>query len=505
MACHGDGLTAMSGLGFAPWQAAVLGGSGSSPSEPVPDLPATGLISEWRFAEGSGDSVNDEVGANDINLTTPTNPNATWTAYGLATALGLIQTPSVAGVRTVAVLARIGRGETAGFLLSGGNAGSGSGIQGDSVTTTYAINIGGGQGIAPLKSTAAGLSAVRVNRGGFQLFFCEFASAGASVLGFGGRHSTTTSRCTDFEIMWAAAWSGQLTSQNRLDAYGYARNLAKLRSKPIDYRDCSTKYDCILLLGQSNADGRAPIASLSAPDQARTTPNSVIMPANAVGTAAATYPPAGLVLGTNQQKTAPATNFGPEMGAAWSHEDGLHPRKLAFSKTAVGSTWLVASASGLSSAATTWNTAELANGGLFWGAMRNWWDIEQHSLINGIGPRLRAIWWMQGEQDATDATLVASGAYQANLQSLYDTIVQYTAAAALPIVVGRIRDQDPTMNATAAADVRTAQAAFVTANSGVATLIDTDSFALLVDAVHYNAVGMKSLGQAFYAATSLAD
>lgn len=484
------------------WKAAPLLGA----AEVIPALPATGLISEWRFAEGSGNSVNDEVGVNDINLVLPTNPNFTWQAYGISLAAGLIQTPSLTNVRTVAMLCRVPRNEVSGFMLSGGNGGSGSGLLGDNFSpSTYTFHIGCGQGVAPMRQVqTSGRAVQRVNRGGFLLIICEFTSASSSAIGFGGRHSTTTSRCTGYEIMWAAAWNGQLTDQNRSDMYGYVRNLAKLRSKPIDYLDCSTRYDCTLSLGQSNDDGRAPIASLSGPDQARTMPNTRIMPAGGAAGASVIYPPATLVLGTNQQQTQPLVNFGPEIGAAWAHEDGAHPRIMTISKTAVGSTWLVASSSGLSTAGTTWNAGESQSSGLFWSAMKNWWDVEQEALNAGIGPRLRAVWYMQGEQDATDATLVASGAYQANLQAMYDAIKLYTASPSLPIIIGRIRDQDPLMNATAAAQVRAAQAAFVAANPGLATLIDTDTFPLLPDLVHYNAVGQPMLGAAFYAATSLA-
>lgn len=480
-------------------------GGGSAPIV-VPPLPATGLISEWRFAEGSGTTVADSVGANTINLNLPTTPNFTWQPYGVSLAAGLIQTPSLTSVRTVAMLCRVVRGEVSGFMLSGGSGGSGTGLLGDNFApSTYTFYIGCGQGVAPMRQVqTSGKAISRVNRGGWMLIICEFTSASSSPIGFGGRHSTTTSRCTQYEIMWGAAWTGQLTSQDRSDMYGYVRNLAKLRSKPIDYRDCATTYDCVLLLGQSNADGRAPKSLLSAPDQARTTPDVRIMPAGGSSGATVVYPPATLVLGTNQQQTLPAVNFGPEMGAAWSHEDGSHPRVLTFSKTATGSTWLVASSSGLSTSPTSWNANEVQTSGMLWSALKNWWDVEQEALNNGVGPRLRGLWWMQGEQDATDATLVASGAYQANLQALYDAVVLHTAAAALPIAVGRIRNQDPLMDATAAAAVRAAQAAFVAANPSVATLLDTDSYALQADNVHYTAAGQKSLGQAFYSATSLA-
>lgn len=478
----------------------ALGGGGGA--APVPPLPASGLISEWRFAEGSGNSVNDEVGANDINLALPTTPNFTWQPYGISLAAGLIQTPAITSCRTVAFLYRVGRGEAAGFEFSGGTAGSSDGAQGAYASATYTWLVGSGQGVAPLRKRSNGTFADRINRGGFILLFCEFNAAASNPFGFGGRYGLTSSRCADFEIMWAAAWSGQLTDQNRSDAYGYVRNLAKLRGKPIDWRDCSTFRNVVALWGQSNADGRAPISGLSGADQARTTPaNSFILSASGSLGNSLIYPPASLTMGTNQQQTLPATDFGPEMGAAWLREDGGGATGLMFSKTAVGSTYLSPTSAGVATSGTSWNTAEPVESSLFQNALRNWYDLEQYYLSLGIGPRLRGLWWMQGEQDATNTT--ASAGYQASLQSLYDQAKLYTAVTGLQAVVARIRDQDPTFNPTAVAQVRAAQAAFVAANSGFATLIDTDSLALLGDLVHYNAAGMKSLGQAFYNATVL--
>ena len=92
-------------------------------------------------------------------------------------------------------------------------------------------------------------------------------------------------------------------------------------------------------------------------------------------------------------------------------------------------------------------------------------------LLAGLGAKLVGFCFMQGENDATDAT--AAAAYQTNLQS-YEAIVTYTGFPDLPVVIGRITTGDA--GETESATVRAAQAAFVAANPGVATLIDTDSF-----------------------------
>ena len=213
-------------------------------------------------------------------------------------------------------------------------------------------------------------------------------------------------------------------------------------------------------------------------------------------------------MGRNQLVTGSAnvaTQFGPEMGAAWAHEDAdtTRLRALAISKTAIGSTYLAPSSVGVPVVpSNSWTPDELHHAGLLWAALRNWWDMEQALLARGIGPRLRALWWMQGEQDATGTAYSAT--YQANLQALWDAVkanAGYPTGQGLKAVIARICTGDPSMIYNA--DVRTAQAAFVTANSTEAALIDTDSYPRAADLVHYAAAGQKSLGAAFYAQTPL--
>ena len=147
----------------------------------------------------------------------------------------------------------------------------------------------------------------------------------------------------------------------------------------------------------------------------------------------------------------------------------------------------------------TWHPIEVATSSLYHNALTDFFDNEQRLLLDGIGPRLKALFWMQGEQDATSATAAPdSVTYQGYLQSLYDDVKTYTGESALPMAVARIRQEDPSMNATAKAAVRAGQADFVAANSSTCTLIDTDSFALKADNVHYNGAGATALGYAFY-------
>ena len=52
-------------------------------------VPQTNILAEWRFEEGSGNTVADSSGnGNDIDLTLPTDPNATWNGRGILLASG---------------------------------------------------------------------------------------------------------------------------------------------------------------------------------------------------------------------------------------------------------------------------------------------------------------------------------------------------------------------------------------------------------------------------------
>lgn len=467
----------------------------------VPPLHTDGIISEWMFSEGSGSTVADEQGSNAIDLTLPTSPNATWTSTGIATASGLVQTPSITGARTVAFLYKVTRGQTAGFALSGGSA-SGAGILGDFSSYaqdagTGATHVGVGGGIAPVKFRDTGAGGFQLNRAGWVLCFVQFATGYNTPFGFGGRHSTTTSRCAAFDIAWAACWNDVLTDSERAAVYDYVRAVMLPRSIYIDYRDCSTVYDGVLLWGQSNADGRALISNLSSGDQSNTTPSNVSIAAIAASNGT-DLTVDSLDMGVNQKAVNFDTEFGPEMGAAWQWElnEGASGNVLTICKCSVGSTYLAPSAITGGGPNLTWNADELVTNGLLWGgALRHWYDFERSLLASGIGIRLRGLWWMQGEQDATNT--IYSADYDVHIGEVWDAVKTYTSHSDLHMVIARIREEDPLMNATAATEVRADQSSFAAANSDV-TLVDTDSFALKADNVHYNAAGMKALGEAFY-------
>ncbi len=474
--------------------------------DPFAGLHTDGLIAEWRFAERSGTTVKDQRGSNDINLATPTSPNATWTSKGVITAAGLVQTPTINSSRTRAVLYRVGRGEAAGFMLSGGPAGSGSGVIADSVTASYRYWIGVGRGVRPIVYAGGygqpgtdggalpgtnGQGANIVNRGGWVLVFEQFSAASNTIHGFGGRHSTTTSRCTDFEIAWAGIYNDTLTDAERLTIYTTMRNVAKARGFYIDWRDCPTKVDAVLNWGESTSDGRGTISSLTAPDQARTISRTYIMRNAATFDSA----PALMLVGTNQQTSNPAAYIGPQVPVAWRREDNYAGRNLYVAHSGQGTTYLAPASSGAPvTANVSWNPAEVVTGaGRLWQALRNWNDLEQNLLLNGIGPELKALFLTIGLNDMTSTAFSAN--YDTHLQSLYDATQLYTGATGLRAVLGRPHPFDPAANATAAAEIRTKMATFIAANAQT-SLIDMDGYPLEPDGVHQNGPGVKTYGYA---------
>jgi hypothetical protein len=461
-----------------------------------PALPSYGLLSEWRFGEGSGTTVADSVaGARPINLELPTTPNYTWTARGVSLAAGLVQTPSVPGARTVAMLYKTTRNQTAGFLVSGGAA-SGHGALEETVSTTNAYWAStSGRGMSPvLYRTSTGAFATALNRGGWVLLIIEYPVAYTTVLGLGGRHSTTTGRCAGFEVAWCGVWDRTLSGAERTQVLDHVRGtFAVPRGIYVHRDDCPTRATVLQINGQSNASGRALRSDLTAPEAARSFAK-VYATAGSISTRPS-MPPGVLVLGTNQTAENVATQFGLETPFAWAWEDNRAGR-VYICKVSLGSTYLAPSSLGSPVVTSnTWNSAEDIAGSIANRAIRDHHDIIQAAAALGIG--LDWVWcWMQGEQDATSTTY--SAGYQANLQALSDFMDAYLGTPTKRIIC-RIRDQDPSFSATAVAQVRAAQAAFVAANAN-SVLIDTDAMTLAVDQAHYNAAGMRSLGAAVYAA-----
>lgn len=97
-------------------------------------------------------------------------------------------------------------------------------------------------------------------------------------------------------------------------------------------------------------------------------------------------------------------------------------------------------------------------------------------------PTIVTVLWMQGETDAVDGTCAA--AYQTNLTNFISSFrTDVDSGRSTPFIIGRIRSSD----GGSASVVRAAQDTF---NGGTnTTVVDTDSYPLQGDAVHYTAQG----------------
>jgi len=450
---------------------------------------STGLIADYRFLEGSGTTVADQTGTTGgINLSAPTSPNFTWQEWGGRTESGLIQTPTITGAKSMVMLYRVPADDAgAGFLISGG-ASSGTGIMSNFIDPSDSWQITHGAGLSNIPARPEGAPARGINTGGWKVVFRDNTTGYTSVFGLGGRHSTTTSRVARFDVAWFSAYDTVLTTTQKEQIYSDLRRVAVGKGQYLDYRDCPTQLDGILLWGQSNADGWALISGLSAGDQAADYSHIQIglngltaLPDKAV---------AEMVLGNNHNVQSPSTLFGPEVGIALSRS-----APLVICKVAQGSAFLAPSSDPNVPSGFTFSSNESPVAFAFTSTYPAW--IYQTCALReaGIGVRMNAFCWMQGEQDAEYTS--TADLYQTELNDLVAAIKDYTGHNPKAIIT-RIYDQVTPTSAAALATVRAAQAAVVAslnaAAPGSAALIDTDDLTLS-DTVHFDAAGMKLLGQ----------
>ncbi|MEL6900095.1 MAG: DUF4347 domain-containing protein [Cyanobacteria bacterium J06606_4] len=110
----------------------------------------------------------------------------------------------------------------------------------------------------------------------------------------------------------------------------------------------------------------------------------------------------------------------------------------------------------------------------------------------GIGYSVEGMMWMQGEQDAFNASQAAN--YQSNLTGFISDIRQRYGQS-VDFVIGRLHDELP--NGFFADEVvRSAQTAVANADSRN-YLVNTDSYPVSSDSVHFTSAGHLSLGEDF--------
>ncbi|MEO1568345.1 MAG: DUF2793 domain-containing protein [Pseudomonadota bacterium] len=460
-----------------------------------------GLVAEYLFRAGDGSSIADTRGGPAMVIDASVGA-AEWTAQGVRLRGARVQTPALTGGRTAVLIYRLPLDEADGpnLLESSGTSSYRLGVRRRLNGHTDAIHAGFGGGVAPVLLTPTIYDQnipYRLNRGGWQTLFVQFPANGDPRFAIGGRVDNTNpaEMPSQLEVAYAAVYNDVLTDAERDRIYRATRQIMVRRGVFLDWRDCPLVANCVILAGQSNAEGRALISNLSSTQKAKRFP-AVLIADHRGGTRKA---PRELAFGINHNPSA--SQLGPEIGAALRHNDFGHGL-LGLCKITKGSTWLAPSTVGGVPSNSTWNVGEdIFTGTTHTQLLPDLWSFQQRMLEQGIGPRLRAFWWMQGENDAISTA--QSAGYQSHLQGLWDHVkAQCNQSGLDQIVVARIRDTDPAADAIAVAEVRAAQAAFVAANPGEATLIDTDGFSMQSDAVHFDAPGQVALGDAFHQATS---
>lgn len=234
----------------------------------------------------------------------------------------------------------------------------------------------------------------------------------------------------------------------------------------------------VLVGGQSNANGRADPAGL--PANLQSAQSDVLFYSNYSG---------GL---STLRPNGSTSQFGPEITLGRSMADYYEAsgQKVAVLKYAVGGTnlysqWAAGGTSGTTGDGSVYASFQSTiNAGLHALTIAN---PTATIVIDGMV-------WMQGESDAADAT--NSSAYGTNLIAFIRDI-RLTYGANLPFVIGELSvNQTGTGLAVYRNNVRSGQAS-VGSSVVYTSLVNTDSFELKSDNLHFDAIGQQALGNAF--------
>jgi hypothetical protein len=247
--------------------------------------------------------------------------------------------------------------------------------------------------------------------------------------------------------------------------------------------------DVFLIGGQSNADGRALASGLPASLQQ---PQSNVPFYYGTGSTVTSLQPESFGL-INQGATQ---DFGPEVTFGYSmanYYSGQANTEVAVIKYAAGGTNLY------SQWAAGGTATEAGDGSVY--------DNFQNAVTNGLKAIAKAnptatikidgMVWMQGESDATIVNGVdESLQYQTELTNFIGDI-RLTYGANLPFVIGELSSKQTGTGATAQRNnVRAAQVAVGSTLPDTA-VVNTDTFPLNSDALHFSTVGQEDLGYGF--------
>lgn len=458
----------------------------------IPKGIAGNLEEAWFFNDTDGNAVKGAINGYEIDLDLPTDPNYIKTAKGIKTEVGLIQTPFLNGVRAVTIVYRTNTDGNSGFILSGGSA-SGSGvIQGNIAPNEINKVLGNGINWHDVDSnfgvngSASTGHAYETNRGGWIAQHRGHLTSYNSIYGLGGRHSTTTSRCAEFETAMVFFWKKEPTEAELDELGSYIRKECKKINITLLSEDCEVKKDLYLILGESNAIGRSTLSNLSSSDLSLDLRKTVYIGQTGGGNGKVSLDK--LEMGYNQQVDN-LSNFGPEFGVAYQRRiDKFYSNGCIILNFGQGGSRIAPNTSG-------WNVNELRSAGLLYKALRQvWYTIQELQAQNvGFNNTIRVGFWI-GLNDATSTTYAPDVAtYQGYLQDFYDKLASVFSGYTVEMVLFRAHANDPVSNSTALANIRAASDNLATANANVTT-IDTDAYGLEADGVHYDAAASKDMG-----------
>lgn len=464
------------------------------------DFPTGKLISAWLFDEESGDTVKDHWGVSPIDLANAavTDPNVTRTRQGAKTASGLIQTQSINNAREVVILYRTGYDQAGGFLISGGS-GSGNSLSQDGYLAAETVKVAGcGFGLrTPVgRLNSSTYQAVKeLNRGTWMTVFRDFGTNYNTILGFGGRHTATTSRCADFEIAYAFVFDEALSDAERQEVVAWLRKRAAADKGILFHReDCAVVAPLTVMLGDSQCDGRANLTDWPAFEQnTNFAPFMQIMAGGQSNVRNRFF--TGLVPGVNQKIDSPITNGGIEESAglelalAADYAVGLagYDTVPHVVKYGIGGTHLAPSSTGTAvTGSTTWFNDELETGSIFHDAMTHLHRAMGVMVESGIGFDEVKFAIYLGDNDM-GSTLDApdEATYQGYGQGFWNEIKARFVGINAKALWFRPDPATPG-NATAYANVRGGITALGAANDDI-TVIDTDAHTLTADEVHFSA------------------
>ena len=234
------------------------------------------------------------------------------------------------------------------------------------------------------------------------------------------------------------------------------------------------KLRVYLIGGQSNADGRG------APSGLPTAPVNLQQPQRDVD----------YFYGSTLTTLRPLSQFGPEITLGRRLADsfaGQEDTRVAIVKYAVGGTSLTADWRAGGDATTSGDGPryltfqQVATNGL--AALASAYPEAEIELGGMV--------WVQGERDARN---LDHGEYAVNL-ARFIADVRSTYHADLPFVIVRLSSGQTNLPAEGLDGVRAAQAAVAEADPS-APLVDSDSFGLLSDALHFDTIGQQQIGDA---------